>query len=104
MTATLLACYSHPEDPAAFDKHYAEVHAELGRALPGLQSFTGTHADPGPDGSPAPYYFVAVLTFGDAETMGAALSGPEGAAAVADLKNFAGAGVHLITGTTTTFA
>ena len=23
----LTALYSHPEDPAAFDKHYREVHA-----------------------------------------------------------------------------
>ncbi|WP_299049987.1 EthD family reductase [uncultured Nocardioides sp.] len=104
MTATLFACYRHPEDPAAFDRHYADVHADLGRALPGLQSFTGTHTQPGPDGQAAPYYFIAALTFPDAATMGAALSGPEGGAAVADLENFAGAGVDLITGGTTTYA
>lgn len=104
MTASLLACYHHPEDTEAFDRHYADVHAPLGLALPGLVSFTGTHPGPGPDGARPAYYFVAQLTFSDAEAMGAALSGPEGAAAVADLANFAGAGVDLLTGPTTRFA
>lgn len=103
MTSTLLACYSHPDDPEAFDRHYAEVHSTLGLALPGLRSFTGTHPVPGPDGTPAPYYFVAALAFDDDEALAVALGGPEGAAAVADLANFAGAGVDLMTGPTTIY-
>lgn len=104
MTASLFAAYHRPEDPEAFDRHYADVHADLGRALPGLVSFTGTHPGPGPDGAEPPYYFVAHLTFTDEAAMGAALSGPEGRAAVADLANFAGAGVDLLTGPTSTYA
>jgi uncharacterized protein (TIGR02118 family) len=34
-------CYGQPTDPAAFDRHYAEVHAPLVRAVPGLSGFTG---------------------------------------------------------------
>lgn len=104
MSSTLLACYRHPEDPEAFDRHYADVHSGLGLALPGLRSFTGTHPAPGPDGAAPPYYFVAALTFDDDAALGAALSGPEGQAAVADLPNFAGAGVDLMTGPTTTYS
>lgn len=103
MTATLFACYHRPEDPAAFDRHYADVHAGLGLALPGLRSFTGAHPGPAPDGSAPAYYFIAQLTFDDADALGAALSGPEGAAAVADLANFAGAGVDLMMGPSTTY-
>ena len=103
MTSTLYALYSHPEDPQAFDRHYAETHSGLGLALPGLRSFTGTHPGPQPDGSPSPYYFIAALTFDDDATMAAALGGPEGQAAVDDLANFAGAGVALMTGPTTTY-
>lgn len=103
MTATLLACYRHPEDPAAFDRHYADVHSKLGEALPGLRSYTGTHPGPGPDGTPAPYYFVAALHFDDEAAMQAALGGEAGRAAVADLPNFAGAGVDLLMGPTTTY-
>lgn len=43
MTSTPFACYSHSDDPEAFDRHYAEVHSTRGLALPGLRSFTGTH-------------------------------------------------------------
>ncbi|WP_148613030.1 EthD family reductase [Nocardioides rubriscoriae] len=103
MTSTLYAAYRHPEDPEAFDRHYAETHAPLGLALPGLRSFTGTHPGPGPDGAAPAYYFVAALAFDDDAAMNAALSGPEGAAAVADLANFAGAGVDLMTGSTTSY-
>lgn len=104
MTSTLYACYRHPEDEAAFDRHYQQVHSRLGLALPGLRSFTGTHPTAGPDGAPPPYYFIAALTFDDDAAMGAALSGPEGKAAVDDLANFAGAGVDLMTGSTTTYS
>lgn len=103
MTSTLYACYSHPADPEAFDRHYADTHAGLGLAFPGLRSFTGTHPAPGPDGAPPPYYFIAALAFDDEEALSAALAGPEGAAAVADLANFAGAGVALMSGPTTTY-
>ncbi len=104
MTSTLYACYRQPTDPEAFDRHYEETHSTLGLALPGLRSFTGTKPAPGPDGAPAPYYFIAALTFDDDEAMGAALGGPEGAAAVADLANFAGAGVDLMTGPTASYS
>lgn len=104
MTSTLFACYSHPVDPQAFDRHYDETHSRLGLALPGLRSFTGTRPGPGPDGAPAPFYFIAVLTFVDDEALATALAGDEGAAAVADLANFAGAGVALMTGPTATYS
>lgn len=104
MSSTLFACYRRPDDPAAFDRHYDDVHRGLALAFPGLRSFTGTHPVAGPDGAAPPYYFIAVLTFDDDAALGAALSGPEGQAAVADLANFAGAGVDLMTGPTATYA
>ena len=103
MTHTLIALYAQPEDPAAFDRHYAETHRRLGLAFPGLRSFTGTHPAPGPDGAPAPFHFVAVLEFDDQAALDAAMAGPEGQAAVADLANFAGAGVTLVSGETTVY-
>lgn len=94
----LTALYNHPEDPAAFDKHYDNVHAPLGKKLPGLQRFTVSRPAPGPDGAQPPYHLIAVLEFADEAAFGAAMGGPEGEAAVADLENFAGAGVALLTG------
>jgi uncharacterized protein (TIGR02118 family) len=94
----LTALYSHPEDPAAFDKHYREVHAVLASKLPGLQKFTVNWPAPGPDGVKPSYHLVATLVWDSAEDLQAALSGPEGEAAVADFPNFAGAGVDIMSG------
>ena len=60
----LTALYSHPEDPAAFDKHYREVHSGLGAALPGVKAFTMSWPAPGPDGAKPSYYFVADALLG----------------------------------------
>lgn len=94
----LTALYNHPEDPAAFDKHYTEVHAVIAKKIPGLLRYTISHPGPDPEGNKPPYYLVAVLDFPDEATFGAGMSGEHGQAAVADLPNFAGAGVTLLTG------
>lgn len=103
MTSTLFACYREPADRQAFDQHYADTHSALGLALPGLRSFTGTHPAPGADGSAPEYYFIGVLTFDDDEALASALASPQGVAAVADLDNFAGAGVDLMSGPSITY-
>lgn len=94
----LTALYNHPEDAAAFDKHYDEVHAPLAKKIPGVARVTVSRPAPGPDGAQPPYHLVAVLEFPDASAFQAGMGGPEGQAAVADLDNFAGAGVTLLTG------
>lgn len=94
----LTVLYNHPEDPAAFDKHYDNVHAPLGSKLPGLQRFTVSRPGPDADGNKPQYHLVAVLEFADEAAFGAAMSGPEGQAAVADLENFAGAGMTMLAG------
>lgn len=94
----LTVLYNQPEDPAAFDKHYDNVHAPLAKKLPGLQRFTIAHPGPDAEGNKPQYHLVAVLEFADEAAFGAGMSGPEGAAAVADLENFAGAGMTMLTG------
>jgi uncharacterized protein (TIGR02118 family) len=94
----LTALYNHPEDPAAFDKHYDGTHAPLAKKLPGLQRFTVQRPGPDQDGNKPQYHLVATLEFADEAAFGAAMSGPEGEAAVADLANFAGAGMTMLTG------
>ncbi len=98
----LTALYKHPEDPAAFGKHYREVHAPLAAKLPGLTSFTMTWCEPGPDGAQPPYHLIAVLRAESKAAMMEALGSPVGADAVADLGNFAGAGVEMVFGETDT--
>jgi uncharacterized protein (TIGR02118 family) len=94
----LTVLYNHPEDPAAFDKHYREVHAPLAAKAPGLSSYTVTWCQPGPDGSKPPYHLIATLTWDSEEDLRAALRSPEFRAAGEDLPNFANAGAQLIFG------
>jgi uncharacterized protein (TIGR02118 family) len=94
----LTALYSPPADAEAFDKHYDNVHAGLAAKLPGLQRFTVNRPGPDPEGNPPAYHLVAVLEFVDEEAFGASIGSPEGQAALADLPNFAGAGMTMLTG------
>ena len=41
----LIVLYSHPEDPAAFDAHYRDVHAPIVERYPNLVSMRLTKAD-----------------------------------------------------------
>jgi uncharacterized protein (TIGR02118 family) len=94
----LTALYNHPEDAAAFDKHYREVHSVLDAGLPGVRKFTAFWPQPGPDGAKPPYHLVATIYWDSEADMQAALDGPEGQEAVADLANYAGAGLEILTG------
>ena len=53
MTYQLTVVYGRPEDPAAFDEHYANVHAPLAAKIPGLESYTGHRAEPPAEASAA---------------------------------------------------
>jgi uncharacterized protein (TIGR02118 family) len=98
----LIALYNHPEDAAAFDRHYDEVHAPLARKIPGVSRYTVARPGADAEGNPPAYHLIAVLDFESEEALGAGLGSPEGEAAVADLANFAGAGVTILTGPAST--
>jgi uncharacterized protein (TIGR02118 family) len=91
----LMVHYGQPTDPAAFDKHYRDVHIGLAQAIPGIQRFTIGHGAPLDPSQPAPY-LVAELDFESAEAMGAAFSSDAGAAATADLGTFATGGATMV--------
>lgn len=94
----ITALYNRPADTAAFDAHYDGVHAPLTLELPGLRTFSVSRPSPGADGSEPAFYLVAILGFDDQATAEAALSGPVGQQALADLPTFAQAGVTILTG------
>lgn len=94
--ARILVLYATPSDPAAFDRHYADVHIPLAKKLPGLQKFD---LSAGPIHSPAgssPFHAIATLTFPDMPTLLAALSSPEGQAAAADAQTLMAPGSQLL--------
>ena len=90
----LIALYSQPEDPAAFDAHYRDVHAPIVARYPALSGVRLTKAD-GIGGRPAPYYLMAEMSFATRDDLDAALVSDAGRESGRDLRNFAGAGVAL---------
>ena len=93
--ATLVVLYKKPNNPDAFDRHYASVHVPLAKKIPGLKSYnisTGPVATPA---GPSDLHLVALLDFDSLDALKAGLGAPEGAAAAADLGNFADGGVDL---------
>lgn len=87
-----LVLYGMPEDPAAFDKHYNEIHIPLVRQLPGLLSYTVSRHLAALDG--AKYYLIAELDWENMEAMQAAFASEIGVQTAADVPKFAPTGVQ----------
>jgi len=92
----LVVAYGAPDDPAAFDDYYVSTHAPLAEKIPSLRRFEAGKVLGTPDGSPAPYYFLAELWFEDVDELQSSMASPEGQAAGADVANFATGGATLM--------
>lgn len=90
----LAASYAAPDDPESFVAHYRATHAPLVRALPNVRSFTWAVSESLDDRAPA-HFVIATIRWDSRHDALAALASPEGQATVADLTNFAGAGVDI---------
>jgi uncharacterized protein (TIGR02118 family) len=90
----LIALYSQPEDPAAFDAHYRDVHSPIVARYPRLLGMQLTTAD-GIGDRPAAYYLMAEMRFATRADLDAALASDAGRESAKDLRNFAQAGVTL---------
>src|SRR3954466_9689752 len=94
--AQLLVIYNKPTDPAAFDRHYRDVHVPLAKKIPGVRSFgTSDGTIKALAGSAA--HLVAWLEFDSMDELNAALASSEGQATAADVANFASGGATLMT-------
>ena len=92
----LIVAYGPPENAEAFDRHYAETHRPLVDKIPNLERFEAGRVLGTADGSAAPYYYIAELSFADGDTLQASLGSPEGQAAAGDVPNFASGGATLM--------
>jgi len=90
----LITLYAPPEDPAAFDAHYRDIHAPIVRRYPGLRDLRLTRTD-GVGGRPPAFYLIAEMAFDSRADLDAALASEAGVESGRDLRNFAGAGVTL---------
>ena len=96
MAAKLLVLYGTPTDPAAFDRHYADVHTPLAKKIATLRSFETSRGQVVTPAGPAPYHLVVSLTFDSMADLQAALGSPEGQATAGDLQSFASGGATLL--------
>jgi uncharacterized protein (TIGR02118 family) len=94
VAARLIVLYRPPEDPAAFDAHYRDVHTPIVRSYPKLRDLRLTRTD-GVAGRPSDYYLMAEMSFDSRADLDAALASDAGRESGSDLRNFAGAGVTL---------
>ena len=90
----LIALYSPPDDPAAFDAHYRDIHAPIVSRYPKLRDVRLTKPD-GVGGRPAPFHLVAEMRFDSRADLDEALASEAGRESGRDLRNFAQAGVTL---------
>jgi len=90
----LVALFSQPDDPLAFDAHYRDVHAPMVRRYPKLRDLRITKAG-GLGDRPAPFYLMAEMTFDSRPDLDEALASDAGRESGRDLRTFAQAGVAL---------
>ena len=95
MAVRLIVLYRPPEDPAAFNAHYRDVHTPIVRRYPNVRSIRLTRTD-GVAGRPPDYYLMAEMAFDSRADLDAALGSEAGIESGRDLRNFAGAGVTLL--------
>lgn len=96
--AKLIALYKHPEDVAAFDQHYFEVHAPITEKIPGLREMRVTKFSATPMGKEAPYYLMCEMIYDSMEDLKNGMRSEEGKASGKDLMSFAGNIVTLMIG------
>jgi uncharacterized protein (TIGR02118 family) len=92
----LIALYTQPADPAAFDEKYFNTHLPLIRQVPGLQKTVITRFTRSLSGQS--FYLMAEMYFADKETLKAAMKSPEMAAAGENLNSFAAGAVSMLYG------
>lgn len=91
----LIALYAQPADVAQFRTHLETIHLPLVSKFPGLRAMRHGFDIAGPEGSS--YYAMVECEFDSRAAMEAALASPQGAAAAADVPNYASAGVTILT-------
>ena len=96
MSVKLTVIYDNPKDPAAFERHYRDVHMPIARKIPSVRKVELAKVFPKEDGSPTPAYRTADLYFDSYEAACAAIASAEGQAAIKDAVALATGGVRFL--------
>jgi uncharacterized protein (TIGR02118 family) len=84
----LVAMFTKPDDPEAFDRAYFDVHLPLNAKTPGLRRTEVSRVTGAPRGE-SPWYVVAEMYYDDEASMRAAFASTEAAEAARQLMTFA---------------
>jgi len=84
----LVAMFTKPDDPEAFDRAYFDVHLPLNAKTPGLRRTEVTRVTGAPRGE-TPWYLVTEMYYDDEGAMQAAFASPEAGEAAKNLMSFA---------------
>jgi uncharacterized protein (TIGR02118 family) len=95
MTIKLVALYTRPDDPEAFEEYYAGTHMPLAAKVPGVQRAEAGRLVAALDGGEESYYRMAELYFADRPAFDAALATPEMKATTADYQKIAPPGSRM---------
>ncbi|CCB66818.1 MULTISPECIES: EthD family reductase [unclassified Hyphomicrobium] len=93
----LTIVYGLPNDGAAFDAHYQNIHCKLVDKMPRVQSFCYSRGPVISSDASKPAYLIAFLDYESNSDLEASMNSDEGKAAVADVANFADGGVTIFT-------
>ncbi|MBZ9797602.1 EthD family reductase [Mesorhizobium sp. ES1-4] len=88
--AKMLVIYKTPADPAAFDRHYFEVHIPLAKKLPGLRRYDVSRRPMIKLSAGEMPYLVGTLYFDSLDDIRAAFASEIGAACAVDRRILAG--------------
>jgi len=88
--------YKRPQDPEAFERYYFGTHVPIFAKAPGIQSVVFSKTPIMPIVGQSDVYLIAEVTFASMSALQTALASEAGQAAVADLPNFASAGVTIL--------
>lgn len=80
----MVVIYKTPKDPAAFDRHYFEVHVPLAKQLPGLRSYESSKGPVTTLAAAADAYLVGILHFDSMAAIKDAFASECGRACAAD--------------------
>jgi uncharacterized protein (TIGR02118 family) len=92
----LLIMYNQPADPAAFNEYYFKTHVPIFAETPGIRAVTFSKGPIVKVAGNSDIYLVAEVTFDSMDALQAALTSKPAQDAIADLPNFAGAGVSIV--------
>jgi uncharacterized protein (TIGR02118 family) len=87
--AQMVVIYNTPKDPAAFDRHYFEIHVPLAKKLAGLRSYEVSTGPVATISGGFSVHLIATLHFDDLAAIQDAFASPEGQACREDRMIFA---------------